>query len=293
MGVRWVKHDARWAPGVTGLGALLCALPVALSATPALAYSAFADYAVPIDSGGGGGRWFTGTPADGYDCSVCHAGAQGAELSVTGLPSDGYVPSQAYEIAFRWGPGAEKMALMVELTDGSGSPIGTTAIPSYATWDETELCEDGSAPAADVCRMDGREGACCRQLDPTRDACSFAGDRSVLWVPDCGSSIARMVWTAPDEAEHDVWFSAGMVTSDGENDAHGDGVTVVRELIRPQGTSSALRSAAGDCHAPHGGATPSSGRAMLAWLISIALATRFRRRVHTTSSHRSNSWRRR
>jgi hypothetical protein len=36
----------------------------------ASAYSSFGDYARSIEEGGGGGKFFTGTPADGYTCDV-------------------------------------------------------------------------------------------------------------------------------------------------------------------------------------------------------------------------------
>jgi hypothetical protein len=236
----------------TLLGAALGMLCCALQAPPAQAYSSFGDYTRSIQEGGGGGRLFTGTPADGYGCDVCHRGADGANLEVVGLPTGGYVPGQAYEIALRWPATTPHIALMAEITDAAGRPSGTTALLSYASWQPGEVCESGAVPAADVCRVSGAGSGCCRDLDPMRDACSFPGERSVLWVVDCGSRFARFVWTAPGAGSGDVWFSTEMVTSDLQNDALGDGVTSELMRIRPVGTPPELSSAVGDCRAVPG-----------------------------------------
>jgi hypothetical protein len=226
--------------------ALVVAIVLIPNSSRVRAYSSFADYVRPIQAGGGGGRLFTGTPADGYGCDVCHRGAQGAPLEVLGLPEEGYVPGQSYEITLRWPPTTPHVALMAELTDLRGLPAGTTALVSYGAWQEVEKCENGF-PAADVCRLGGAGDGCCRDLDPMRDACSLPDGRSVLWMLDCGSKLARLTWTAPAAATGDVWFSTQMVTSDLQNDAVGDGVTALRRRIRPAGASPHVNAAVGDC----------------------------------------------
>jgi hypothetical protein len=245
----------------TLLGAAVFVLWWALQATAARAYSSFGDYTRSIQEGGGGGRLFTGTPADGYGCDICQVGAEGAKLQVVGLPTSGYVPGQAYEIALRWPATTPHVALMAEITDVAGRPSGTTSLVSYASWQQGEGCEESGIPAADVCRLGGAGSGCCRDLDPMRDACSFPGDRSVLWVADCGSRFARFVWTAPSAAAGDVWFSTEMVTSDLRNDALGDGVTSELVRIRPAGTPPELSSAVGSCRAVPGATTRSSALA--------------------------------
>ena len=187
--------------------ALLVTVMVAAPPSPARAYSSFGDYVRSIHEGGGGGRLFTGTPADGYGCKVCHRGAEGAPLEVFGLPQAGYVPGQSYEVTLRWPAETAHVALMAELTDITGKPAGSTALAPYASWQAGERCVDNGFPAADVCRQGGGGDGCCRDLDPNRDGCSFPGERAVLWVLDCGSRFARMVWTAPGPGAGDVWFS--------------------------------------------------------------------------------------
>lgn len=222
-----------------------------LMAAPRLAhaYSSFADYARSIEEGGGGGKFFTGTPADGYTCDVCHTGGAPAKLDVVGLPSAGYVPGQTYQIAFAWpmpAPDAvPHIALMVELTDDSGTTAGTPSLIPYAQWTEAEKCAQDAFPAADICRA-GAEPGCCRELDTTRDACSFPGERSMLWMLECGARAARFNWTAPPQPV-DVWFSATIVSSSTGNDAAGDGVTLMRQLLRPASQTDTRAGAVGSC----------------------------------------------
>jgi len=230
----------------------LCALCGMLQPRPALAYSSFGDYTRTIQEAGGGGRLFTGTPADGYGCDVCHRGAEGAKLEVLGLPVDGYLPGQTYELTLQWPVTTPHVALMAELADAAGRPAGITALAPYASWQMGERCEGSGFPAADVCRVGGAGSGCCRDLEGNRDACNFPGDRSVLWVPDCGSRFARLVWTAPSAVAGDIWFSTQMVTSDLQNDAVGDGVSSLRMRIRPAGTAPERSSAVSGCRAARG-----------------------------------------
>lgn len=240
------------------------------------AYSSFPSYALPIEEGGGGRRLFTGTPADGYGCDVCHRGATGADLHVEGLPEDGYVPGEAYTITLRWPEETPRAALMAELTDVAGNPVGSTALPSYSTWGPSELCREGTVPAADLCRLSADGDGCCRDLDPTRDACEFPGERSVLWMLDCGAHMARLVWTAPSADAGDVWFSTQMVNSDVSADVLGDGVTAVRRRLRPMGASTNLSAAVGDCHAVPG--KPARGSMLGVMTLALLAVTRPRRR---------------
>jgi hypothetical protein len=263
---------------------LTAAIYVAAASTARVvhAYSSFADYLRPIQEGGGGGRLFTGTPADAHGCDVCHRGAVGAPLEILGLPEAGYVPGQTYEIRFQWPATAPHIALMAEFTDEAGRPAGVTALAPYSTWQPTELCEN-EFPAADVCRAGTQADGCCRDIDMTKDACSFPGERSVFWVLDCGSKSARAVWTAPGAGAGDVWFSTSMVTSNIMNDARGDGSTSVRARLQPAGSATEVSAASGSCAISVAGA-PAAGWsfAMLFWLMCIAShvgrATRSRKR---------------
>jgi hypothetical protein len=255
----------------------------------ARAYSSFGDYTRSIQEGGGGGRLFSGTPADAYGCDVCHRGATGANLEVVGLPEPGYVPGQTYEISLVWPPETPHVAVMAELTDEAGMPSGVTSLAPYATWQEGERCAGSGFPAADVCRAGGAGDGCCRDLDPTRDACSFPNERSVLWVGDCESRFARVVWTAPAVPAGDVWFCAEMVTSNLQNDAVGDGVTSVRRRIRPAGAVPEAPLVVDNGCTAAAGARIVSPNLGTAWLLPvIALLMRRRRRAHGTDHDRTS-----
>jgi hypothetical protein len=267
---------------------LLCVL--AVWPASAHAYSSFGDYARPVAEGGGGGKFFTGTPLDGYTCDVCHSGGAATKLEVVGLPTAGYVPGQSYQIAFQWPApaldAAPKSALMVELTDTIGAPAGTPALVPYVQWTEAEKCALDDFPAADICRA-GAEPGCCRDLDPTRDGCSFPGERSMLWMLECGARSARFNWTAPVDGV-DVWFSASMVTSNAGNDAAGDGVTLVRQRLYPASGSTTRAGAVGSCQLQRG--RPASSRpavaALLCALICAVGRSGKRRRSRATSTTR-------
>lgn len=262
--------------GSAGTLGLACGMLVALHASPVRAYSNFADYVRPIEEGGGGGRLFTGAPADGHGCEVCHRGAEGANLDVIGLPSDGYAPGETYEITLAW-PEPTHIALMAEFADLAGQPAGVLALTPYDSWEAGQQCENGF-PAADVCRPDAADptaAGCCRDFDSTRDACSLPDSRSVFWVPDCGSKLARLQWTAPNPAVGDVWFSTVMVTSDVGFDALGDGVTPFRTRLPPAGALTDRTAAVGDC------GVEKSGQAHAFWpavTMTCLLAAGLRRR---------------
>lgn len=248
---------------------LILALP-----QPARAYSSFGDYARSIQEGGGGGKFFTGTPADGYTCDVCHSGAPSASLDVIGLPEAGYIPGQVYEVWFHWPAAAPHVALMAEFADTLGSSAGVISLAPYAHWTEAEKCAQDAFPAADLCRAGAAPG-CCRELEPTRDACSFPGERSLFWMLECGASAARLHWTAPAQPV-DVWFSASMLTSNTGNDALGDGVTLLRRRLVPQGSSLERTGAVGSCQLQPG--APRSSALFALWALAISTLCARRRR---------------
>lgn len=274
------RRTKRWVQLLL-LAAVACVAGWA-AARPALAYSSFPDYVRPVQEGGGGGRFFSGTPADPHGCDVCHRGARGAPLEILGLPEGGYVPGQSYELRFVWPATAPHVALMTELTDLAGAPAGVLALAPYATWSIDERCESGD-PAADICRIGGEGSGCCREVGMLRDACSFPDQRSVFWVLDCGSKAARAVWTAPGPGVGDVWFSTSMVTSDIMNDARGDGATTVRKRLRPVGTPKEVTAAVGSCQL--GGARVA--RTGWSWVAALlaCVAIAFRRAARRSLAH--------
>ena len=98
----------------------------------------------PASRGFGAGRYFTGSPADGYSCEVCHSSTPvyGFPLAHKGLPLDGYVPGEQYKIEITWpeataayvqaqAQGYNPVATLVaEFVAEDGGPAGTVAFPN-------------------------------------------------------------------------------------------------------------------------------------------------------------------
>jgi hypothetical protein len=131
-------------------------LSVALLAVSSrvLAFVNPADYGKYPDSnveswGGGAGRYFTGSPADGYSCEVCHSSPSNYSFPLVqkGLPLDGYVPREPYRIELS-SPAATAAyttalsqglnpatTLVAEFVAQDGGPAGTI---SFASWAERD-----------------------------------------------------------------------------------------------------------------------------------------------------------
>ena len=192
----------------------VCACVFALLwASPVYAFSDPFAYTDAPEAGGGGGRWYTGSVADGYACDSCHAGGEPADLRVIGLPLDGYTPGSAYEVTVQWPVVVEHVALIAEFTDEEGVTSGTIQVPRWDAMQPAELCgpDLGSFPASEV--QDSDDG------------------RQLLSVIDCGATASRFLWTAPTSTNGDVWFNLGFVSADGDGDATGDGVTLVAQPL--------------------------------------------------------------
>jgi hypothetical protein len=187
--------------GIAGLVALLSS-----RSSSAAAFSDPYSYDAPIKDGGGGGRWFTGSPADGFGCDVCHGNVSGAYLDVEGLPSDaGYTPGQAYEVVLRWPAWADHIALVSEFVDESGRKAGDLALPLEETLTTEELCSEQDL-----------------QDIPGGDLLESQSGRQFVAVIDCGARAVRMRWTAPSPAPGTIWWSGGLVVSDHQADLAGD-----------------------------------------------------------------------
>lgn len=196
---------------------------------PAHAFSDPQAYADPVDLGGGAGRWFTGSSADGYGCNVCHTGTAGSALVVTGLPVDGFVPGRPYEVALTWPPHVLDLALIAEFTNEQRLGAGTLALPRPDALKPGELCaadQGGGSPSA---------------LHMTE------GMRQLVSVVDCGAKMVRFQWTAPLQASGPVWFNAGFVASNEDATPAGDGVTLVSRPLAAAGQSLGTRQIAQGC----------------------------------------------
>jgi len=244
------------------LGAVaLCALAWALP-TPAHAFSDPLFYDQPPDVGGGGGRWFSGSSADGYGCEVCHQGGHPVELTITGLPLDGFVPGSPYEVTVSWPLGTEHLSLIAEFMDEQRVTAGTMALPRPDALHPPELCSGDQMgfPASRVHESDG--------------------GRQLLSVIDCGVLNVRFQWTAPLIVSGPVWFNLGFVAGDGDASPFGDGVTMVRHPLTVSGTSLDTRTVAkGKCSVSTLQPGTRGEAAALLCLAALLLGTRARARA--------------
>lgn len=168
----------------------------------------------PVHTGGGGGRFFTGSPRDGFGCDVCHRGAGAPMIDVQGL-GDAYEPGLTFTLQMTWPQEARDVGLIGEVVDADGETVGTLATPPEDLVEDAERCAGGNLAVRIVDAED---------------------DRRLFGVPACGASALRVQWTAPDEDVGPVWFHVGAVASDASDNAEGDGVSMwARELTSPSG----------------------------------------------------------
>jgi uncharacterized protein (TIGR03382 family) len=191
------------------------------------AFSDPALFAAPVASGGGGGRYFTGSRADGYACSVCHQGAPEPRLVIEGVP-DKLETGTRYELRVHWDQPEIAVGLQLELATPSG------AHPSV------EVTPAAMLPA---------ESRCAQLPDGAPAVYTFdVGVRRVVGVEDCGASMVAVSFIATGEP---IDLSIGSVRSDSSGTADGDGVFERRlRLGDPFAVAGGGCSAAAD----HGGA---------------------------------------
>ena len=233
---------------------MLTAFATLAYASSARAFSDPLSYQDDVLLGGGGGRWFTGSTADGYGCDVCHDGGPAADLVITGLPLDGFSPGASYEIVIGW-PSAEHVALLAELTDEARIGVGTLELPRPEATPESERC-GGELLGAPSSAVHALQDTSMRQL---------------VSVVDCGARQVRFRWTVPAIAPDAVWLHVGFITSNEDTTPEGDGVTMARRVMLRGGTSSEAEVVAQGCSA----LTPrAASRAPAAWtsLIVVGLA---------------------
>jgi hypothetical protein len=221
-------------------------------ATSARAFSDPLAYEDDVLNGGGGGRWFTGSTADGYGCEACHEGGPTADLTITGLPLEGFSPGASYEIVIGW-PSAEHIALLAELADEARMGVGGLELPRPEATPETERCS-GELLGAPSSALHALQDNSMRQL---------------VSVVDCGARQVRFRWTAPAIAPEAVWLHVGFITSNEDTTPKGDGVTMARRVLLRAGASSDAEVIAQGCTALPGRAT---SRAHAAALGRLAIA---------------------
>jgi len=206
-------------------------------------------------TGGGGGRYFTGAPGDGYDCAVCHRGGAPLSLAVEGVPADGWQPGQRYDLSIAFPEGPRNVSAMLEIADEEGSAVGMLAALPEDDLADLDRCRVGTSAVVPV---------------------DVAG-RTVVRVEPCGARRARVRWTAPSAPVTSVRLFASIVAADDSGEPGGDStgrvVQPLRAMSEPPfegGTLSARCST-----------SASSPRAASWWLGGMAvaaLATRARSR---------------
>ena len=110
------------------------------SSSRARAYSDWELFGLETTLGGGGRRYFTGSPVDGYSCAVCHQGGTEPHVQVTGLPLTGYVPGQMYDVEVSWSDPKVPHALQLELVTKGGVSPGVVLVPDGPALDPRERC---------------------------------------------------------------------------------------------------------------------------------------------------------
>jgi len=209
--------------------------------------------------GGGGGRYFTGSVRDGFTCEVCHRGAAEPEVEITGLPEDGYVPGEIYDIELLLPDDASITAASVEVTDPDGASTGGLELSTTPAPDE--MCPPVEG---------GVEERAAQHLD-------LPGDREVVAMDACGARRLRVSWRAPEQPRGSAWFHAAAVAADASSDPEGDGVRVFTRVIPVQGGGAAGAEVASTCSAGGRSATPVTGGLALAACLLVLRRRRGRR----------------
>jgi hypothetical protein len=230
------------------------------------AYQNVGRFAVSPEEGGGGGRFFTGAPGDGYTCGVCHVAETSPHLAIDGLPIDGYVPGESYVVTIDWDDALPLVALNLTITDAAGKPFGTVAGLSPDQLTDADLCATTKTP--DV-------------------VAASTADRNLVYVAACGGRQAAFQWTAPSSAAPpprngatDALFRGSLVASNADNAVTGDAVTDLSRVIGVKGPANPVAmKASAQCAAlrRNTGAAAGAGHALVA-IAALLLARRSGRR---------------
>jgi hypothetical protein len=239
---------------VRQVGPSIVAAALAIGApSVARAFSDPAMFASPALEGGGEGRYFTGSVADGHSCGVCHGGAPAPDVHVEGLP-DQVEPGRAYGVTLSWAAARGSHALALELLDDEGRQPMVTLPPDEAIPPESR-CEEDPDGAAAIYAVD-------------------VGERRIVGVEDCGASTLRLAFVAPTSGA--VRFSMGVVLSNGAGDVGGDGVFEARTILLPRGADAV--PVGGACAAAPGPPSGAWGAALGGLAACVWLARRRRGR---------------
>lgn len=225
-----------------------------------------------LESGGGGGRHFTGSRTDGYTCAVCHTGGEPPDVDLQILEFDadprelrdtGYVPGMTYEITVTMPRTAESAMTAEFVDDDDGRGVGALLALGAGDLQPTETCTRPGDP---------------RNPDIGMRTASQPNDRNVFIMDSCGIVSARFTWTAPPMPVGPIWFNAAVVGADGNGAPTGDGVRVYSQVIPLAGESAEATRTATSCSAAPGANPDPSALAYTLAPLALALALSRRRR---------------
>jgi hypothetical protein len=245
----WRGALALWA-----LGAL------ASAPCPAQAYSDPERFSADSTGGGGGGRYFTGSPVDGFACKVCHesSDAPTPTISVRGLPvAGGYVPGTVYDVEVSWPPGTPSVGIQLEMVGRDGKGASLLSLP-----DETTLA------ASAHCGGVADEAVASYLVND--------GDRTIVGLRSCDAGSLRFLFTAPSTA--DVAFAGGLITSDDSATAEGDGFVSLNRVLYRAGEAKPTSSGGCSVAGAADGRSQRSSTPLAAWLTLGFAAWLVRRR---------------
>lgn len=232
------------------LGCLALASCVALALVPerAHAFSSSVSFGLTPEESGGGGRYFTGSPADGYTCTVCHEGGQAPKVRVLGLPLSGYHPGLAYEVTVDWPDTLPHVALNVEITDQGGIGAGTLYVPPENELIDPERCEGTPFGAGQVMPI---------------------LNRTLITMESCGAKQLRFLWVAPMVDRGALHFAGSMVSANDMQDVNGDGVTAFTRVLPSPRASAAKATEITGCSTVAPGASRTGHAALGASLLPL------------------------
>lgn len=230
-------------------------------------------------NGGGGGRFFTGSPAEGYGCSACHTGpAKTWPLEISGLPENGYVPGASYALRLRFDEFAAhaeslradgeqaSMGLVAELVSETGEGAGKLDLSPAMDADGRELCVVPKGQHASQLYT-VRPGETTREQALHCEAESL-GQRCIVSTRGCGASELRVTWTAPTQWQGPIWFAAGFVTTERvSGDPREDAVTEIKRVLLPAATMQRYSESALKAGCSVGGVRARPTESYLGWLM--------------------------
>ncbi len=199
--------------------------------------AAFSDHLLfgeGVDKGGGDGRYFTGSRADGQPCSVCHHGGREPTILVDGIP-DAPVAGMRYSLVIHWPDPEVPHALQLELTKASGGHPSVSILP------------DAMLPAESRCEHVASGLPAVYLVD--------AGVRRIVGVEDCHAQSVTVSFMSTGEP---IDLAIAAVSSDGMGDVEGDGTFELRTTI-----GGPRAGTGGVCSASSGGASLLIGLAAL------------------------------